>query len=443
LDTSRLLAALLCIAPLAGAQEEKPEALVTLHLASAPKDGVRVMVYGADESGMRVRRLAQRRFFRIAWDDVVERDRKRLRLRFRLDLTEQQKRGEVDGVRLHFEGGGFVDGVLERVDFDGNHWLRRGGSILSYPKDRITGKEPMLLDETEVYGIEELHERLVARYRPKTAGRHVVVAERMMKAGGFEEAAGHLREAIRLRPELRWKMKPELDECEELGRDKALSGAVRRARKLARLDHRYADARALLSRHSKSRIAIRQLDEIDALEADRLNREFHARKNLLLRRMLDDFLRTRRPGFEEARTWVTTVLGKKLRTRVQEELELGDEQVDEFLRRGGNGASHWASYHSGSFIVDPAAKHGDANRWWSIHSDVAKRSAFLRAWAAEKLELLETTRVKYRSCESCGGTGRVKHTSVHPLHTLGKGHEWRELCPRCNGCGRDRIVAYR
>ncbi|MHC4938298.1 MAG: tetratricopeptide repeat protein [Planctomycetota bacterium] len=429
--------------------DDKPHALVTIQL----KDGTRLRCWVLDygEEGLRVRKLASDRDRRIGWDELADGDRSRLRAQFKLDLSENERKGLVEGARLHFEGGSRVDGVLEKVDEKGEHWLRRGGSLLPYPRDRIVEVEPVLVNETEVYGADEVYRRVIARLAPKTADRHVEVADHMRRASDFDRAVQHYKEAIRLKPSLRWKLKPNLDACEALAKDKALARAVRMSRKLSRLDHRYDDARALLNEHldgprGRSRLVRMELDDLDALEAARLNREYHERKNRAFKKVIADFLLKKRPTLAQARSYVENGLAADLTGLIQRELGLTDKQVEEFNRRGSDGSAHWATYHHASFIFDPFAKPDGRGPedWWTQHSDTATRSTVMRAYAAEKLpELFELVRVKYKPCIGCGGNGTRKQSSVRSVRALGNKHAWLEKCDRCWGCGRDRVVAYR
>jgi hypothetical protein len=68
---------------------------------------------------------------------------------------------------------------------------------------------------------------------------------------------------------------------------------------------------------------------------------------------------------------------------------------------------------------------------------------FLLAYAAERVpELFEIVQIRHEECERCSGRGALEHSSLN-RGTRGRGHEWREACPRCFGAGYDRIVAYR
>jgi tetratricopeptide (TPR) repeat protein len=443
----------------AAAAEDRPLALVTLHYIDNPKEAVRLWIFEYDEEGMRARRMSGRRDFRVAWNKILRADRERLRRKFRLDLTETELKGLVDGVCLHLVGGGRAEGVLESTDGKGQRWLRRRGQLLPYPKDRVEQVEPVLVPEAEVFTPQVVYERQLERLRPKTAERHRELADSMYELGNFKRAKQHYAEAQRLEPSWRWKLKPRLTEVETLIRDKRLAAVVRKSRKLAYLDHRYDAARQVLQQglggaDARSRLLLRALENVDELERERHEREYHQIKNRETRRVLEDFLRKKQPSLDEALAFVTSSLEDAVAKRVKARIEATDEEIERLKRSAPSGAAHWATYRDGSFVFDPVAKRGksssaairgDPDRWWNRYNDAASRSSFLRAYAAEKLpRLFEVVRVRYSACAACGGSGQVKRSSVRQVRTVrGNSHEWMENCPRCFGCGRDRAVAYR
>ena len=127
---------------------------------------------------------------------------------------------------------------------------------------------------------------------------------------------------------------------------------------------------------------------------------------------------------------------------------LSDEEYELVRESEPASAPHWASYWSGSFILDKRAKkgqstqrevRGDPDSWWGAYDDVNTRASWLKAYAAERLpDLFEVVQIRMTPCEKCGGSGQVKHMSIRALAD-GR-HEWMEICPRCFGAlGHDRL----
>ncbi|MEM8883405.1 MAG: hypothetical protein AAGD14_05020 [Planctomycetota bacterium] len=415
-----------------------------------------VMEYG--EQGMRVREMAADRSRRVSWDELLEGDRRLIRRRLKLELTELEKKGLVEGVRLRLKGGAHLDGLLIKIDADGAHWLLRGGSRLPYPKDRIESTEPVLVAEADVYPDDELYRLLVERWQPRTAERHRKLGEVLYGAGDFVHARKHYEEAVRLKPSWKWTLEPTLQRLRALARDKRLAAALRKSRKLSRLDHDFSGARALLQRHlhdgaGGSRLVLRALDEIDALEHDEQARVFHDKKRRAAHRLIDDFLRKKKPSHAEALAWARTDLAAAIRRRLMKQMGIDEATFSELAKNRPGGSAHWATYGTGSFIHDPFAKRGIAGRgeiagdpesWWVQYTDVARRAAYLRAYAVEKNpELFEMVRAYYKPCSGCGGKGVKQHTAARSVRAIGGRHEWWQACPRCFKCGRDRVVAYR
>jgi hypothetical protein len=111
---------------------------------------------------------------------------------------------------------------------------------------------------------------------------------------------------------------------------------------------------------------------------------------------------------------------------------------------------HWASYWAGTFIVSKRASlgqttkreiRGDPDDWWATYEDVNTRASWLKAYAAERIDLFEVVQVNNTPCDRCGGTGQVTRMSLTALPD-GR-HEWQERCPRCFGACEDRGIGYR
>jgi hypothetical protein len=177
---------------------------------------------------------------------------------------------------------------------------------------------------------------------------------------------------------------------------------------------------------------------------------FHRVKNEELDRSIRRYLFKLKPGIDAAKSWVTAELENEVEQRVKERLELTSEEWESFSETRAQGAPHWASYWTGSFVVDRRVKkgksssrvtRGDPDDWWASYNDVNTRANWLKAYAAERLKLFEVVMIRNTPCDRCGGTGQVRKMSLKGLAD-GR-HEWMETCPRCCGAGEDRAVGYR
>jgi hypothetical protein len=189
---------------------------------------------------------------------------------------------------------------------------------------------------------------------------------------------------------------------------------------------------------------------IEKLWHDKRAIEFHYAKNEELDRSLRTYLMRTKPTFEQARTWVLSELPDLLRGRIRSRLDMSAEEYEHFKAVGARCNPHFATYWSGSFIVDERVSKGrkgaagraaDPAGWWSVNDDVTMRGSWLRAYAAERLDLLEVVQVRTQDCERCGGTGTIRQASLKQ-DALGR-HETLAVCPRCFGARQDRSVAYR
>lgn len=398
---------------------------------------------------------AGRRDF-VPWDRVHEEDVGDLRRRLRLEPDEDEQRGLVAGHRLLLEGGGSVEGLLVRVDEDERHWLKSGGVLLPYPRDRVAGVEEVRVLEADVYDEHEIYLRRIERRRPTSALEHRELADRMFEIGNYEKAAEHYAEALSRMPSWRPDLEPRLAEIREVQEDADLRRAVQAARTASTLHGDHEKACALIQAYAlahpeRRRAALRVLDEVDARRFEDMRLRFHRVKVEEMDRVLRDYVVRRAPAFDEATSWVTVRLEEAVREAIRERMGLTDDEARDLAATRSTGAPHWAGYWTGSFILSSRAKQGahtdrepvgDKDRWWAAYGDVGPRVSFLRAYAAERLPaLFEVVQVKTPPCEACGGTGRIRHVSVKPL--AAGGHEFTMRCHRCFGACQDRVVAFR
>ena len=85
-------------------------------LKKDPVAPMRGWIVDYDDDKFVFERFGGRGKLTIPWDDLVLDDARKLRLRFRLELTEEERLGLIDGHEVFFKGGGSVLGVLERVE---------------------------------------------------------------------------------------------------------------------------------------------------------------------------------------------------------------------------------------------------------------------------------------------------------------------------------------
>lgn len=439
----------------AGAGELDP-LIVEFHLRASGNEVTRGWLTAADEEGFVFERFGARRPVRHEWTDLADADARRLRKRFRLDGSPAAELALVSGHRLHFKGGGSVEGVLERVDGRGQHWVRHDGLLLPYPKDRIERIEELRLPEERVFDKEGLYRRHLSAARPVTAKQHRRLADELYRIGNYEEAQRHYRLAIQQDKSLRYKLRGRMEEIDRAIADEEGNRELRRARRLFALNGRLDEARAILLglAQNDARLARRATDlvkEIDAEARARSILRFHAVKHEELKAAVRDYLRLKRPTLEDATEWAEGGLPAEIRARVGNRLDLTEEEFADLEQTHTTASPHWASYWSGSFTISSRARlgksssrriRGDPEAWWDRHPGLTARGTFLCAYAVERLtDLFEVIQVRFENCARCGGRGVVKHNSFQSLPTTG--NEWHQLCPRCFGAKRDRIVGYR
>jgi len=393
---------------------------------------------------------------RLLWSDLVEEDAKKLRLFFGLERTDDEKAGLIDGHKLWFKGGGQERGLFMGRTDRGDYRIKVRGFMLRYPAERIDRIEELKVKETEVYDEEEIYVRQLERTPPETGLQHRALADRMFDVGNLIAAREHYKLAVSKDPSLRKELQPRMDDLEDYIADDDARKIIMKSKSRAVLDGDYDEAVAALEAFQKAhpdraRSAGRVIEEIREYQKRKLVSRFYLVKHEELDRAIENYLTKRAPpSMQTAMSYVTGELAQELERRIRTRMNFDADQYRDFLGYAVESAPHYASYWSGSFVLSTRTKRNqpkggpkaDPDAWWNTYNEVATRSSWLKAYAAERLpETFVVVMVNNRDCERCGGTGQVKKMSMQAVE--GVGHEWMEVCPRCFGACQDRAVGYR
>jgi len=444
----------LCVTVLAGERQA-----AVFRLKKSPGTKVKVWALEVNDDGMRIEFLGTHKKAFVRWADIVDGDAHKLRLKYGLDLSDDERKGLVPGGEVFFRGGMSVIGIVEGKDIDKNEiYIRSDGMVLAYPLDRLDRIEKIKVKEIDVYDEDEIYAMRLERRPPTNWGDHRRLADHMVEIGNYRKAQEHYLEAIKLNPDLRPKVEPRLAEIKDVLDDEEAYVTIRKAKSIANLWGRYSDATAMLEQYAEERPGSRRrialvLDEIEVTRVRKVTARYHRVKYREADRAIKDYLLRKAPTLDEARSWISGPFKKELAERLQRRMRMSEEELEAISKTKAKGALHWTTYGNGSFVLDPKAKkgrssgkqiRGDPEGWWRAYGDVSTRSAWLRAYAAEKLPgIFEVVTVRVTPCAKCGGTGQVKHSSVRGLEALGGAHEWRQTCPRCFGAGRDRGIGFK
>lgn len=448
---------ILLLVLLLGAAALAEKEIGTFRLKQDPLAPMRAWVLEATEEGLRVEYLGGGKRALVPWSDLVDEDATALRQKYGLELTEDEKLGLIPGHEVFFKGGTSVVGILIAHDEEAKRYLlRTGGLVLPYPDDRVDRIEETKVKETDVYDESEIYIRRLERRPPQTAKEHRDLANYLYDVGNFQKSYEHYEEAIRGDPSLRAGLEERLAEIKDLLEDAAAVETFRKAKWEANYNGRFDRAIAMIEDYiaqypGSKRRGLRVEDEIREKRMEQLQRTYHRVKAEELNRSVRRYLVIRKPSLQEAMSWITSEAKDQVEAGTRERMGLSEEEYELVRQSKSAGAPHWATYWSGSFILDKRAKkgkssqrevRGDPDSWWGTYDDVNTRATWLKAYAAERLpDLFEIVQIRMTPCEKCGGTGQVKHMSIRALAD-GR-HEWMETCPRCFGAGEDRGVGYR
>jgi hypothetical protein len=408
-----------------------------------------------DDQGFRFERFGGGGRMNIRWEDLVADDARTLRVALGLELTEDERLGLIDGQEIFFKGGGSVRGLLLQRDPDGTHRVKVEGLILPYPGKRIDHIARVKIREDEAFSADEVYARRVQRQPPRTALEHRRLADYLYDIGNWRGADMEYRIAMGKDPLLRVRIEPRLDEIKEYLRDEEAAAVFAKQKSDAVLNGRFRQSieaiRSYIADHDNVRRRGEKLiQEIEAKWLERKTARFHRVKNEEMDRAVRRYLSKFQPDLETAKAWALDQLEKTVMEQTGRRLRLNGDELEMLLETKSKGAPHWATYWSGSFVVSKRAKtgqgtkdspRGDPEKWWATYRHVNTRATWLKAYAAERLDLFEVVSIKSTDCERCGGRGQVRKMSFTSVKA-GQ-HEWKVTCPRCFGAGIDRGVGYR
>ena len=408
-----------------------------------------------DGDGFRFEHLGGKGRRTIRWDDLMPEDARTLRIEFGLEMTEEERLGLIPGHEGAFRGGGSVRGPgVVRAD-GGSAKVRTRGLVLPYPADRIEKIHDVKIKEEEAYSADEVYIRRLQRRPPEKAEDHRRLADYLYDIGNWDDAQREYGKAIAKDPLLEGDLSDRLADLRDYQEDQAAREVFKRAHKIAVLDGKWQEALADIQAYidanpGAKRRGIRVMEELEEKWLAKKQALFHAVKNDEFDRSIRSYLVKTKPDLGTARSWVTSELKELVIQKVMERLGLSEAEAEMFLKSKGKGAPHWATYTGGTFVIDRRAKTGDSTKravrgdpedWWAKYNDINTRSTWLKAYAAERLDIFEVVRITVDDCSSCGGTGQVRKQSVQSV--AGGKHEWAENCPRCYGARQDRGVGYR
>ncbi len=443
------------------AQDKAPpeKTAIQFRLKKDPLARMRGWCLEYNEGGFKFEKFGTGTAYFIRWGELVAEDARKLRQRFKLEMTEDEKLGLIPGQEMHFKGGGSRRGLLVRHEpKKKRYWFRHDGLILPYHEDRVDRFQDIKVKESEVFSEEDVYIMRLQRTPPTTAAGHRALADYMYDIGNWNKADMHYRRSIELEPDGRKILEDRLAEIKDYMEDEAAAGFFRKAKSLANLQGDYDGAVEMIEEYIKQytgskRRGIKVIDQIRERRHQKYVVLFHRIKNREAHRIIRRYLSSKKPDIQTAMSWATTGLKDAVEVRVRNKMSISKEEYAEFAKERTRYSPHYATYWSGTFVINKRAKkgtstkkaiRGDPDSWWFRYADTKTRSTWLKAYAAERNpDLFEVVSIRNTPCEKCGGKGQVKHMSLRGLKALNGGHEWWETCPRCFGAREDRSVIYR
>ena len=446
----RIAAVVLAITGSLGAEFVKQA--VTFRLQKNPRELIRGWVTSVNTDGFRYERFGGGRKLLVPWSALTREDARRLRVQFEVEWIKDVEIEYVMGHRIHFQAGKPLEGLLVRKDKKLRHWIKISGVVLPYPGDQVARVEEAELPETTIYNNEEIYLRRLQRRPPNSASEHRDLADYMFDLGNWTNAIPHYENAAKSQPLWKNEIDARVAEIRDILKDQRASKEFSRAKYWAALQGDFARGKRIveeyIGKHPEAkRRGFKVLDQIEEIRQRKLGQRFQVVKHQSVDRLIHDYLRTKQPDNATARAWLDNELAGAVSERVRKRLGITEDEYAEFAKARARGAPHFATYWSGTFIVNTRTKkgakpNGAPESWWTTYKNSSTRATWMKAYAAERNpELFEVVQVRFHDCERCGGRGFVRMLDLNPRGS--NPMEWNKRCPRCLGAQRDRAVAYR
>ncbi|MBI3267756.1 MAG: hypothetical protein HYZ53_01945 [Planctomycetes bacterium] len=428
-------------------------------------------IVSADEERLQFRRWDNGGLVELTWAHLLPADAARLQA---IHLGEGLEDEMADAVRLTLRDGRELVGRLvedrpDRVRILLN--LQDPPSTLSAAS--IVRRDPARVKAVLLTPAQELYDARARAAEPKSAQSQFDLGLACLRLRLYDKAKEHLQRSAELDPLFKDRAEAKL----ALGaREKAEEGARRELEKLekALAVQKFDDARAALARlkdEYKNARSARGAAELEARIAAEEKSYVGDKKQFLDNKLLSDWWDAARSllrkasskrelELAKAKAYVDAILDTEVKESLARSMNLDPKDLEERWNQRKPTATKTATYGESTWLVDAGPRkkagadaksleeflnEGDLDKiidqlrqsakkntaaaqeeWWKVASS-EKRQAFLEAYAAEKFG--KEVELKSQPCATCQGKGLVAGNA--------------ELCRRCVGARRDRVVVFR
>lgn len=432
---------------------------------------------------------------RLSWMQVIEEDRIRLGKMLGLIVTEDKLAVKVDGVRFHFKTGEIVEGVVVEDQSTGSEVaiLSSPGSVFRYPRNLVRSQEPVRLDILRVYTEEEAYQRKIdADGAPSDFAGHMATADYCQRIGYFEKEKEHLDAALALGTgddsQVEY-IENRLVILADLIKERVVLDRIKEIMRLI-ANKKFSEASeawaAVQAEFPASKVVAEDREKV----AERIEQEKESFLRSVvvrgwfsyMRQFVHAKAREKELTLSDAKKWAQRELSQEILKKLSEVHDIAEADIKETFDERKTYVYRKSYYGTGTFIVQKAqsssggssgssiidqlgesmglgkearekvkeafgftqkkkkdtGKQLTPEEWWAGAS-TNTRSHWLTAFYAENSGDIEVVRIDYQSCSECGGRG-YKTVIVAGSQKEGTKHE---MCKRCHGLGKFRVVVYK
>jgi hypothetical protein len=429
---------------------------------------------------------------KFAWEQIHREDQDRLRRSLGLEVVDEGARITIDAVRLHLKSGDVLEGVILTEKEDPNYlWIRRSTGEFKYPKDVVKREEAIELDILTIYTQEEAY-ALKWTELPEEPDDHYDVASWCRQIGYYEKEKEHLLAVQEGAPDYKPAfIRNRLEALEKLVEEAQIMSQIKEImREVARKKFTEATEawEALCDEFPDSDIVIDDTENVvEQIEQAKVRYTravvvsdwYRNMRRILRKKSLEKELK-----LADAKTWANKDLTEEILAKVSEKRRLDTSDIKTAFEERKVFNVYKGNYGTGTFIVEKSSgsrsgssgiiddlgkrlgldsatrdkvkgmfdsKKGKSSSkkkqlspddWWEAATSDMKYQ-WLLAYYAENAGDMEIVRTEYRPCTGCRGKGYTSFLTAGGGASREQTGTQHEMCKRCQGLGKDKIIVFK
>ncbi|MBI2921128.1 MAG: hypothetical protein HYY18_08600 [Planctomycetes bacterium] len=421
-------------------------------------------VVSSDDEVVRIRFSATGLELDLKWEQLAPGEAKRIRARA---AVEKAARFKIEGEVVYTKND-TIEGVVQEETPDKLR-IKTAKGMRDVMKTIVLKRETTQINALSVYTPDELYASKSSQYDLATTAGNFDLGDLCLAISLWEKAKEHFTKSLELDPTWKARIEPRLAKAESGIREEAAAALLKEAEALFKedkLEEGLDKLKEVLDRYPGTSAASKAAelsekgsDDLGALKADQKKetdakraKAYYDEMNSLVRKVASD----KKLTFTDIKGYIEKVMTGEILDKMAEREKCDRTQLEADWKSRDLPDWKQASYGEGSWMLEPDTLAIEAttnlddirnkqknqqliadlkkqageqrklvDEWWAKQTTTVKIN-WLTAYAAEKTMI--TKPVEHQSCTKCNAKGVLGGTN---------------LCLRCLGTGKDRVVFYK